>query len=83
MKLDVHYFAWLRERVGTGRETVETEAVTVSDLIAELRARDEGYAYAFSDVAAIRAAVDQDLVDLDAKLDGAREVAFFPPMTGG
>jgi molybdopterin synthase sulfur carrier subunit len=83
MKLDVHYFAWLRERLGTGRETVETEADTVEELIEELRARDEGYAFAFSDTGAIRAAVDQELVEFDARLDGAREVAFFPPMTGG
>lgn len=83
MKIDIRYFAWLRERVGTGRETVETEAETVADLIAELRARDEGYAYAFSDTGAIRAAVDQDLVEFDKALKGAREVAFFPPMTGG
>jgi hypothetical protein len=48
-----------------------------------LRARDEGYAYAFSDTGAIRAAVDQDLVEFDAKLDGAREVAFFPADDGG
>jgi len=83
MKLDVHYFAWLRERLGTGRETVETEAETVGELIEELRARDDGYAYAFSDTSAVRAALDQDLVEFDAKLTGAREVAFFPPMTGG
>lgn len=83
MKIDVHYFAWLRERLGTGRETVETEAETVADLIEELRTRDEGYAFAFSDTKAIRAAVDQDLVEFDAKLTDAREVAFFPPMTGG
>lgn len=83
MKLDVHYFAWLRERLGTGREVVETEAETVGELIEELRARDEGYAYAFCDTSAVRAAVDQDLVEFDAKLTGAREVAFFPPMTGG
>jgi molybdopterin synthase sulfur carrier subunit len=83
MKLDIRYFAWLRERLGTGQETVETDAATVADLIEELRARDEGYAHAFSDTRAIRAAVDQDLVDFDAKLSGAREVAFFPPMTGG
>ena len=83
MKLDVRYFAWLRERLGTGHEEVETEAETVADLIEELRARDEGYAHAFSDVGAIRAAVDHDLAELDTKLGGAREVAFFPPMTGG
>jgi molybdopterin synthase sulfur carrier subunit len=83
MQLDIRYFAWVRERVGTAAEQVETEAATVADLIAELRARDEGYAYAFSDPGSIRAAVDQHLVDMDAPLSGAHEVAFFPPMTGG
>ncbi|MEQ8367572.1 MAG: molybdopterin converting factor subunit 1 [Roseicyclus sp.] len=83
MKLDILYFAWLRERVGTAQEQVETDAATVADLVAELRTRDDGYAYAFSDMGAIRAAVDQELVDGDAPLSGAREVAFFPPMTGG
>jgi sulfur-carrier protein len=83
MKLDIRYFAWLRERTGTASETIETEAATLSDLIAELSARDEGYALAFSDPAGIRAAIDQTLVEMDAPLSGAREVAFFPPMTGG
>lgn len=83
MKLDIRYFAWLRERVGTASEQVETEAATVAELIAELRTRDKGYAYAFSDTGSIRAAIDQDLVEMDAPLAGAREVAFFPPMTGG
>lgn len=83
MKLDIRYFAWLRERVGTAAEQVETEAATVAALIDELRTRDEGYAYAFSDLASIRAAIDHTLVDLEAPLSGAREVAFFPPMTGG
>ncbi len=81
--IDIRYFAWLRERVGTGHEQVETGAATVADLMAELSLRDEGYALAFSDPGAIRAAVDQELVDMDAPLAGAREVAFFPPMTGG
>jgi sulfur-carrier protein len=81
--IDVRYFAWLRERVGTGHEQVETGAATVADLMAELSQRDEGYALAFSDPKAIRAAIDQELVDMDAPLTGAREVAFFPPMTGG
>lgn len=83
MKLDIRYFAWLRERTGTASEIIETEAATVADLITELSARDEGYALAFSDPAGIRAAIDQDLVEMDASLTGAREVAFFPPMTGG
>ena len=83
MQLEIRYFAWLRERVGTASERVETEADTVADLIAELRARDEAYDHAFSDAQSIRAAVDQTLVDFDAPLAGAREIAFFPPMTGG
>lgn len=83
MKLTVLYFAWLRERVGLPRETVETEAATVAGLVAELRAREERYALAFSDLKAVRVALDQELADLDAPLAGVREVAFFPPMTGG
>jgi sulfur-carrier protein len=83
MKLTVLYFAWLRERVGLPRETVETGAETVAGLVEELRAREERYALAFSDLKAVRVALDQDLADFDAPLDGVREVAFFPPMTGG
>lgn len=81
--MDVLYFAWVRERIGIPRERVETGAATVADLVDELRAREERYAVAFSDLASLRCAVDQELVDFDAPLEGAREVAFFPPMTGG
>ena len=83
MTLRVLYFAWLRERIGVGRESVETTAATVGDLVAELRAREARYAAAFSDMDAVRVAVDEVLRDLDAPLAEAREVAFFPPMTGG
>ncbi len=83
MKLDVLYFAWLRERIGLGQERVETNAQTVSDLIVELRAREDRYDLAFSDLASVRVAVDQELTTFDAPLTEAREVAFFPPMTGG
>jgi molybdopterin synthase sulfur carrier subunit len=81
--MDVLYFAWVRERIGIPRETVDTQAATVADLVAELSAREERYAAALSDLTALRVAVDQELTDFDAPLDGAREVAFFPPMTGG
>lgn len=81
--MDVLYFAWVRERIGLPREKVETSARTVMDLVQELRAREERYAAAFADTSALRVAVDQQLADFDAPLDGAREVAFFPPMTGG
>lgn len=83
MTLDVLYFAWLRERVGERAETVETAAATVSELVEELRARDEAHALAFQDLASVRVALDQELADFAAPLDGVREVAFFPPMTGG
>ncbi|MCC5965866.1 MAG: molybdopterin converting factor subunit 1 [Natronohydrobacter sp.] len=83
MTLDILYFAWLRERIGLPRETVTTEAATVADLVAELSAREDRYALAFSDLSAVRVALDQDLADFDAPLAGVREVAFFPPMTGG
>lgn len=83
MTLEILYFAWLRERIGHPRETVETQAETVAALIEELRAREDRYALAFSDLDAVRVAVDQDLCDMDTPLAGAREVAFFPPMTGG
>jgi sulfur-carrier protein len=81
--IDVLYFAWLRERIGLPRETVETGAADVAELVEELRAREERYALAFSDLAAVRVALDQELAEFDAPLAGVREVAFFPPMTGG
>ncbi|MEM6342051.1 MAG: molybdopterin converting factor subunit 1 [Pseudomonadota bacterium] len=81
--MNVLYFAWVRERIGIPREDVVTDAATVNDLVEELRAREERYALAFADVSALRVAVDQKLADFDAPLEGVREVAFFPPMTGG
>ena len=81
--IDVLYFAWLRERIGLPKERVETEAATVAALVEELRAREERYALAFADLSAVRVALDQELSDFDAPLEGVREVAFFPPMTGG
>ncbi len=83
MTLDILYFAWLRERVGTGHERLDTDAADIRALVAELRARDERHALAFADLSALRVAIDQELRDFDAPLAGAREVAFFPPMTGG
>ena len=81
--IDILYFAWVRERIGLSRERVETSAATVAELVAELSAREDRYAAAFADVSALRVALDQDLADFDAPLAGVREVAFFPPMTGG
>ena len=83
MTIEVLYFAWLRERIGQPRERVDTDAATIRELIAELAARDDWHAAAFADLSAVRCALDQQLADLDTPLGDAREVAFFPPMTGG
>ncbi len=79
------YFAWVRERIGKAEEEIEppAEVRTIGDLITWLAGRDEGYAHAFENPKVIRAAIDRAHVKSDARLEGAREVAFFPPMTGG
>ena len=77
--IDVLYFAWVREGVGRGQERVDppAEVATVGDLI-EWLGHD-----VLADKAKLRAAVDQVFVPLDAPIAGAREVAIFPPVTGG
>ncbi|RWR11404.1 molybdopterin converting factor subunit 1 [Paenirhodobacter populi] len=82
-RTEVVYFAWVRERIGLPRESITTSAATVTDLVEELRAREPRYAAAFADLSALRVALDQELSDFSAPLAGVREVAFFPPMTGG
>ena len=79
------YFAWVRERVGKAEETVEPPADirTIDDLIGWLARRGDTYAYAFEAPRTIRAAIDHAHVKADAVIAGAREIAFFPPMTGG
>jgi sulfur-carrier protein len=79
------YFAWVRERVGKPQEDVELPAgvVTVGDLMAWLAKRSDEYAHAFENPKIIRAAIDRAHVRADAAIAGAREIAFFPPMTGG
>ena len=83
--MKVKYFAWVRERIGLAEETVEPPADvrTVNDLIDWLSRRGEAYAYAFEKPKIIRAAIDHAHVKPDAGISGAREIAFFPPMTGG
>lgn len=83
--MKVKYFAWVRERIGKAEETIDPpETVrTIGDLIAWLTARGDEYAFAFDKPQVIRAAIDQSHVKADAAIAGAREVAFFPPMTGG
>ena len=81
----VKYFAWVRERIGISEEMVDPPAAvrTVDDLIGWLSKRGETYAYAFEKPKVIRAAIDHTHVKSDAVISGAREIAFFPPMTGG
>ena len=79
------YFAWVRERIGKPQEEVAVPAgvATVAELIDWLKARGEEYAHAFENPKVIRAAIDRAHVRPDAAIAGAREIAFFPPMTGG
>lgn len=83
--MKVLYFAWVRERVGKAEEDIDLPAgvATVGDLVAWLSGRGEEYAYAFENPAIIRAALDRTHVKAEASLGAAREIAFFPPMTGG
>lgn len=79
------YFAWLRERIGVAEEEIAPPAgvTTISELTAWLRGKGEGYDAAFANMRAIRVALDRTHVRNDAPLGDAREIAFFPPMTGG
>jgi molybdopterin synthase sulfur carrier subunit len=79
------YFAWVRERIGANEEELAppAEVATVGDLVAWLATRGENYAHAFEKPQIIRAALDRVHVGRDAKIAGAREIALFPPMTGG
>jgi molybdopterin synthase sulfur carrier subunit len=79
------YFAWVRERVGKAEELVEppAEIKTVGELVNWLAGRGDEYAHAFENRKVIRAAIDRAHVRLDARIAGAQEIAFFPPMTGG
>ena len=79
------YFAWVRERIGKPEEEIDPPASvrTVAELVAWLAGRGEEYAYAFENAKVIRAAIDRNHVKPDTQITGAREIAFFPPMTGG
>jgi molybdopterin synthase sulfur carrier subunit len=83
--MTILYFAWVRERIGLAEEalTLPDDVTSVAELIRWLAARGGGYAEALAEPERLRAAVDQTFVGLDASLDGAREVAIFPPVTGG
>lgn len=83
--MKVLYFAWLRERLNRGEDDLSPPetVTTVTQLIDWISANDEAAELAFADRKAIRAAVDEELVDHATSIVGAKTVAFFPPMTGG
>jgi sulfur-carrier protein len=84
-KIKLRYFAWVRERVGKAEEEIEAPAgiATIGELMTWLAGQDENYAYAFENPKVIRAAIDRNHVRAEARIEGAGEIAFFPPMTGG
>ena len=85
LSLTVLYFAWVKDKVGRGQETLTLpkDVTTVAGLMDWLTAQSAGHAAAFADRRLIKAAVDQQHVDHGAALGDAQEVAFFPPVTGG
>lgn len=85
MSIRLVYFSWVRERIGTGSEEIELPAgvVTIGDLIAHLATLGEEYAEALKAPEIIRAAIDQEHVDHSEPIGTAKEIALFPPMTGG
>ena len=82
--MKILYFSWLREKIGVPFEELEVKSENVNDLIKELIRTDQKYALAFEDIKSIRVAVDQKLIqNLNVSIKNVKEVAFFPPMTGG
>ena len=81
----VLYFAWVKEKTGIAAEEIDppAEVATIAELIDWLKARGPEFENAFARSEVIRAAIDQSHVRHDARIEGAREVAFFPPVTGG
>ncbi|MBC2777288.1 molybdopterin converting factor subunit 1 [Parasphingopyxis marina] len=85
MGIELLYFAWVREAIGKDGETAEppADAQTVGDLVAWLAAKGDGYGEALGTRDKLRVAVDQVFAGFDTPLDGVREIAIFPPVTGG
>ena len=83
MKVQIKYFASIREAVGRGSEEWETGAATLAQLRAEMLTRGGAYAEALAPGRALRMALNQVMADEAAALTAGAEVAFFPPVTGG
>lgn len=85
MTVQVKYFAWVRERIGLREEEIDIPAdvKTVRDFLLWLRGRGDGYAEALRQPEVIRVAINQEHADHKEQLGSPREIALFPPMTGG
>ena len=85
MSVKILYFAWVREKTGKAEEVLDLpgDVRTVAELVTWLKGLGPEYAEAFARADVIRAAIDQAHVKPTASLAGAREIAFFPPVTGG
>jgi len=83
--MKILYFAWVRQKAGVAEEDIDLppEVKTLSDLVIWLKARSPEFEAAFADIKSVRAAIDQSHASLDASIEGANEIAFFPPVTGG
>ena len=81
--MKIVYFAWVREQIGCDEEPAPEGATTVAELVELLRSKGGGHAAALADESRLRFALDQQMVKADAGLDGASELAIFPPVTGG
>ena len=83
--IDILYFAWVREAIGLDGERIESidPAMTIAGLVSTLATRGDGYADAFGRPDRLRAALDQHFVPLDTAIGTAKELALFPPVTGG
>jgi sulfur-carrier protein len=84
-ELNLLYFAWVRERIGVGEERIARPArgTTIAMLLDSLAQTSAGHEAAFADRARLRAALDQRFVPLESEIGDARELALFPPVTGG
>ncbi|WIW89092.1 molybdopterin converting factor subunit 1 [Sphingobium sp. V4] len=84
-QLSIVYFAWVREAIGRDEERIDRPdaGTTIAQLVASLAARGGGYAQALGDSDRLRAAIDQRFVPIDSPVGDARELALFPPVTGG
>lgn len=83
--MKILYFAWLRQKVGTGEESVDPPATinNVAALVVWLKARSPGHADAFANIKSVRVAINQEFADWNAPVHDSDEIAFFPPVTGG